>query len=75
MTEEEATKLDEEVTRNPPAVKSGQKGGFFAEHAGNIVVVDNLSAAYIRSRAEATGKSQTEVAGELVRQRIAVPSP
>jgi hypothetical protein len=72
MTEEEADVLDEYYTKNPPKVKPGQKGGFFTEHAGHIVVVDDLSAAYIRSRAEATHKSQMEVVGELVRQQIAV---
>jgi hypothetical protein len=52
MTEAEADALDEYYTQNPPIVKPGQKGGFFTEHAGNIVVVDDLSAAYIRSRAD-----------------------
>jgi hypothetical protein len=39
-----------------------------------MVLLDELSAGYIRLRAGAAHKSPTEIIGELVREKIAVPA-
>jgi hypothetical protein len=38
-----------------------------------MVFLDELSAGYIRSRADAARKSPTEIIDELVREKISVP--
>jgi hypothetical protein len=72
MTEEEADALDEYYTANPPKVKTGVKGGFFTEHTDHMVILDDLSSSYIRSMAEATDKTPTQIVGEMVRQKLAL---
>jgi hypothetical protein len=37
-----------------------------------MVLLDELSAGYIRSRADAAHKSPTEIIGELVREKISL---
>ena len=76
MTEEEAWALDDEITRNPPNV-AGRPGGFFTERArlrdgeDRMVVLDQFSAVYIKTAAEAEHKTPAEVIGSLVREHIA----
>jgi hypothetical protein len=73
MTEEEAWALDDEVTRNPPDV-AGKPGGFFTERRDRMVILDQFSAGYIKSAAEAEHKTPAEIIGELVREKIAISS-
>jgi hypothetical protein len=72
LTEEEYDALDELWTNNPPVVSGSGKDGFFMKHRGEIVLLDNVSAAYLRAKSDATHKTPTEIIGELVRKEIAV---
>ena len=70
MTEEEAWALDDEVTRNPPNV-AGKPGGFFTDRRDRMVILDQFSAGYIKSAAEAEHKTPAEIIGEMIRREIA----
>jgi hypothetical protein len=70
MTEEEADALDELWTKTTPAINTS-KVGYFTEHMAHLVEVDDLSAAYLRAKSDATHKSVTEIIGELIREQIA----
>jgi hypothetical protein len=70
MTKEEYAALEEEVSRNPPDV-SGKPGGFFTDRRDRMVMLDTLSAGYVRTAAEVQHKTPTEVISEMVRERIA----
>jgi hypothetical protein len=72
MTEEEYDALDEELTRTTPKVSGDGKSGFFMRHRGEIVLLDRVSAAYLRAKSDATHKTPTEIIGELVRKEIAL---
>jgi N-acetylglutamate synthase-like GNAT family acetyltransferase len=69
MTEEEADALDELWTRTTPTVNPN-KPGFFARQGFKMVSLDNLSAAYVMARAEATRKTPEEIIGDLVRKEL-----
>jgi len=72
MTEEEAWALEREVMQNPPKVTGDGKSGLFMKHKGNIaIVVDDLSAAWLRARANALHTTTSEVIGDMVREKIA----
>jgi hypothetical protein len=71
MTEEEAFALDEKFTRNPPDVKPGVTGGFFTDRRDRLVMLDSLSAGYVKSMAEFAHKTPSDIIGEMVRERIA----
>ena len=70
MTEEEAWKLAEEVEKNPPKVSGDGKSGFFIKNKGNIIIVSDVSATYLRTRADVTHKSPSELIDEMVRGEI-----
>jgi hypothetical protein len=72
MTEEEYDALDEELTRTTPKVSGDGKSGFFMRHRGEVVLLDNVSAAYLRAKSDATHKTPTEIIGELIRKEIAM---
>jgi hypothetical protein len=71
MTEEEADRLDELWTKTTPEIDTS-KPGYFTQHMAHLIEVDNLSAAYLRARADASHKTPAEIIGELVREKIAV---
>jgi hypothetical protein len=70
MTDEEADALDEYYTKNPPKTDP-TKPGIFARNVDHMVILDDLSAGYIRSRSEASRKTPSQIIGELVRREIA----
>ena len=72
MTDEEAEALDELVTQNPPKVSGDGKSGFFMKHKGNIVILDDVSATWLRVTSESTHKSPSELVNEMVREKLAV---
>ena len=74
LTEEEYDALDELWTHNPPAVSGDGKSGFFMKHRGEIVLLDRVSAGWVRARAEADRITPTEVIGRLVREKIGAPA-
>jgi hypothetical protein len=72
MTDEEADRLDEKWTKNPP--KPGPNGtGFFTRRkaAARTVTIDDLSADYLMIKAMATHKTPAEIISEMVQERIA----
>jgi hypothetical protein len=71
MTEEEAWALEDEISHNPPDV-AGKPGGFFTDRRDRMVMLDDLSAGYIKSVAEVTQKTPAQIIGEMVRERIAL---
>jgi hypothetical protein len=62
--------MDDEVTRNPPNV-AGKPGGFFTDRRDRMVILDQFSAGYIKSAAEAEHKTPAEIIGEMIRKEIA----
>jgi len=72
MTDEEAEALAEEVIKNPPKVSGSGKNGFFMKHKGNIVLLDDMSATWLRVTSESTNKTPSELVSEMIRERIAV---
>jgi len=70
MTEEEAWNLAEQVENNPPKVTGNGKNGFFMKHKGNVVIISDVSAAYLRVCAEAANKTPSELIDEMVQERI-----
>jgi hypothetical protein len=72
MTDDEADRLDEKWTKNPP--KPGPNGtGFFTRRkaSARTVTIDDLSADYLMTKAIATHKTPSEIIGEMVQERIA----
>jgi len=69
LSDEEAEALDELLTRTTP--KLGPNGtGFFARNRDYLVILDDLSARYVHSCADATHKTPTEIIGDLVRKEL-----
>ena len=61
LTDEEYDALDEYYTKNPLKLSGNGKSGFFAKHAekGNTVIfIDDLSANWLRIKAEATNTTR-----------------
>ena len=48
------------------------KSGFFMKHKNEIVILDNVSATWLRLKSETSRKSATEIISELVREKMAV---
>ncbi|MFP3043257.1 hypothetical protein LQZ19_15695 [Treponema primitia] len=72
LTDDEYEALEEEVTKNPPKVSGDGTGGFFAQHQREtLIFLDQVSATWLRVQSEVTHKTQTEIIGELVREKIA----
>ena len=69
MTEEEADALDELWTKTTPEIDTS-KPGYFTQHMAHLIEVDNVSAAYLRARADASHKTITQIISELVREKI-----
>ena len=70
MTEEEADALDELWTRPTPAIDTSSPG-YFTQHMAHMIEVDNLTAAWLRAKADAAHKEPSEIIGEMVREKIA----
>ena len=72
MTDEEADALDELVTKNPPKVSGDGKSGLFMKHKGNIIILDDVSATWLRVTSESTHKSPATIVSEMIREKIAI---
>ena len=70
MTDEEADALDELLTKTTPRLTNIP--GIFARQRALLGTLDEVSANYILTRAEAFHKTPAEIIGELVREKIAV---
>jgi hypothetical protein len=71
LTEKEYDELDEFYTNNPPKVDPAKRGGVFTRQRELLKALDDVSAEYIRTRAEATKRLPSQVIGELVRKELA----
>ena len=72
MTDEEAEVLAEQVAKNPPKVSGDGKSGFFMKHKGNIIILDDISATWLRVTSESTHKMPSDIVGEMIREKMAV---
>ena len=72
LTEEEYDALDELLTKTTPKVSGDGKSGFFMKHKGNIIIVNDTTATYLRARADATHKSPSELVDEMVQEQISL---
>jgi hypothetical protein len=71
MTDEEAARLDEKWTKNPP--KPGPNGtGYFTQckKAAHSITVDSFTANYLTTKAIADHKTPADIIGEMVQERI-----
>ncbi|GHV38078.1 hypothetical protein AGMMS49546_07730 [Spirochaetia bacterium] len=71
MTDEEYDAFDEELTRTTPKVSGNGKSGFFMQHRDELVILDCVSAAWLRAKAEATHQTPSELIGAMIREKIA----
>jgi len=71
LTEEEYDALDELWTKNPPEVSGDGKSGFFMKHKNEIVILDNVSATWLRLKAEAAHTTAEAIIRQLVDKEIA----
>ena len=69
---EEADALAEQVIQNPPKVSGNGKNGFFMKHKGNIIILDDVSATWLRVTSESTHKTPSDIVGEMIREKIAI---
>ena len=72
VADEEADAPNEPVTKNPRKVSGDGKSGFFMKHKGNPVILDDVSATWLRVTSESTHKTPSELIGEMVREKMAV---
>jgi hypothetical protein len=71
MTDEEAKRLDEKWTNNPP--KPGPNGtGYFTQckKTAHTITIDNVTANYLLTKAAADHKTPSEIIGEMVREQM-----
>lgn len=71
MTEEEADKLDEEITNADITLKHGE-GGIFTRQRKLLDALDRVSADYIVTRAIAVNKMPLQILSEVIHEKIAV---
>jgi len=69
MTDEEADALDELLTRTTP--KLTNISGVFARQRALLSALDEVSANYILTKAEAMHKNPSDIIAEMVRERLA----
>jgi len=77
LTDEEYDVLDEYYTKNPPKLSGNGKSGFFARQAnkGNtLIFIDDLSATWLRIKAEANNTTPEVIIRQLVSKEIAAAS-
>jgi hypothetical protein len=70
MTDEEADALDDLLTRTTPKLKTGE-GGVFTRQRDLLKLLDEVSANYIMTIAEANHQTPAQVIGKMVREKIA----
>ena len=74
LTEEEYNALDEYYTKNPPQIDPAKRGtGFFTRRTlkARTITVDNLSVAYLTTKAIADHKTPADIISEMVQERLA----
>ncbi|MDR1148200.1 MAG: hypothetical protein LBK66_06160 [Spirochaetaceae bacterium] len=71
MTEEEADALDELWTNTTPAIDTS-RSGYFTRHMAHLVELDDLSAAYLRAKADAARKTPAEIISDMVHREMKI---
>jgi len=69
MTEEEANRLDEELTKTTPTFTSGEQG-VFARQRDMVVVLDSVTSRYLTSQMIATKKNPADIISDMVRREM-----
>jgi hypothetical protein len=69
MTEEEAAALDDLLTKTTPRLTGVP--GVFARQKALLDALDSVTANYVKTKAEATRRSPSEIIGQLVRKELA----
>ena len=71
MTEQEAWELDELLTKNTPEVDPTVQGPFI-KHRNMMVILDQLSAEYLKSKMLTTKQTPTEIISNLIRRELSL---
>ena len=72
MTDEEAQRLDEKWTRNPPKPSPNGTGDFTqCRKTAHTITIDSVTANYLNAKAMADHKTPAQIVGEMVQERIA----
>jgi hypothetical protein len=71
MTEEEANELDELLTKTTPEVDPSVQGPFI-KHRNMMVILDQLSAQYLRAKMLETKQSPTEIISGIIRRELSL---
>ena len=70
MTDEEAQELADEFAKNPPKVTGDGKSGLFMKHKGNIIILDDVAAAWLRVTSESAHKTPSDLVNEMIREKM-----
>ena len=70
LTDEEYDALDEYWTANTPKLSGNGKSGFFAKNSGNVIFIDDLSANWLRIKADAEHTTPDVIIQKLVFKEI-----
>ena len=70
MTDEEAERLDELYTKNPPDVDPSRPG-FFARQKGMVIILDEPTSSYLKAKATNTKRTPSELVSDMVRRDMA----
>ena len=72
MTDEEAQALADEFAKNPPKVTGDGKSGFFMKNKGHIIILDDVSATWLRVISESSHKTPSDIVSEMIREKMAI---
>ena len=70
MTDEEAERLDELYTKNPPDVDPSRPG-FFARQKTMAIFLDEPATNYLKAKASVTKRTPSELVSDMVRRDMA----
>ena len=77
LTDAEYDALDEYYTKNPPKVSGNGKSGFFAKRAekgDTLIFIDDLSATWLRVKAESDHTTPEAIIRKLVVKEMSAAS-
>ncbi len=71
LTEEEASALDEYYTENLPTLGANE-GGIFDRRVGHLLVIDEVTATYIKSETDNSSKTPTQIISDLIKEKLSI---
>jgi hypothetical protein len=74
LTDEEYDKLDEYYTTHLPKTVRGKPGVFARKKAAYLFGVDDLSAAFLTTKAMAAHTTPSQIISEMVRKELGMPA-